>query len=62
MNTTKKHLENQGYSFNSEFCGYKTSKTVVRFRSEFIASEMSEKDALIKAIFHDDERTINILN
>jgi hypothetical protein len=62
MSATKKHLESQGYSFNSEFCGYPTSKIVVRFKGEFISSESNEKDALLKAIFHDDKRTISILN
>lgn len=58
------------YTVSLEFTGeYKTKPIgaiqgqmyVSRFCGDFIGSSISKKDAELTCIFHDDEKTINIL-
>ncbi len=61
MNKTEKYFENQGYSFNREFCGHPEKQIVVRYLGEFVQSHDNMKDAILTAIFHEDERTNRLL-
>ena len=56
-----KYFKDLGYSINKEFCGRSTKMNVLRFRGEWVSAHHTKKDALLAAIFHDDERTIKIL-
>lgn len=58
---TKSYFEKNGYSFNKEFCGYPEKRIVVRYMGEFIKSHKDEKDAVLTAIFHYDERNHKLL-
>ena len=55
-------IKDKRYSINDEFCGYPNKRYVLRFEGEFIGSYQTKKDAILNYIFHDDERTFNLLN
>lgn len=56
-----KVLQDKRYSLNLEFCGASVAKWVLRFCGDFISSHENRNDAILKGIFHQDERTIKIL-
>jgi len=56
-----KHLKDQGYTLEKEYCGYPEKRYVLRFMGEFVASALDKKELVLTAILHDDERTIKIL-
>ena len=63
------YFKNKGYSVNVEFTGdYETIKGlkagqryVARFCGEFIGSETTKIKSELLCLFHDDDKTINIL-
>lgn len=56
-----KYFKDQGYTINKEFCGYPKAMQVVKFRGDYVSPHNTVKDAILACIFHDDERTIQIL-
>jgi len=56
-----KIFNDERYTIDLEFCGYPVTKYVLRFCGEFISSHENRNDAILKGIFHQDEKTIKIL-
>lgn len=57
----QKIIQDNRYSIDLEYCGYSQKMYVSRFCGDFINADKTEKDAILKCIFHQDERTIKIL-
>ncbi len=57
----QKALQDERYSINLEYCGAPQKMYVSRFCGEFISSDKTENGAIFSCIFHQDERTLNLL-
>jgi len=56
------YYKDLGYEIKKYFTGKNKETYNLHFRGEYISSHESEKECYLSAIFHDDKRTVNILN
>lgn len=56
-----KYFKDLGYEIKKHFTGCKKETLNLFFRGEYISTHKNNKEANLAAIFHDDERGLNIL-